>query len=307
MTNPHDYSDNLSPDDRRLVDALVEGGFDRSALEALSASDRRRTNAIASLFELLDDYPVEDADETLVHATLARVDRYEDQRAARMAFDNAPAMADNQPRGRLWRMPDFISVAAVILIGVSMIWPMTSHIRNRSIDAGCASNMRMLGIGLGQYANDYNDAMPMAMANFGPDVSWDKIHNVVNMRPLMDGGYCELGHMRCPGHDQVGDSYSYRWQLPEQPATWGVHQVTIVLGDRNPVIDAARMGQVIPALSISLNHGGRGQNTLSNDGSTLWLEQPVMGVNDNIWLPSGVTFLRSGDRPTDPSDIFLAH
>lgn len=308
MTHGHDLFDSLSPDDQRLVDELVECGFSRAVIDSLPARDRDRAETIMSLFELLEDYPVDDADETLVHATLARIDRHEDQAAARMAFASAGGGGEAGSGRRRIRIPDFISIAAVILIGVSVVWPVTSHIRQRSFAAGCASNLRQIGTAFSQYANDYDNAMPMVMTNYGPDMSWDKVHHAVNLNPLIMGGYCELSHMQCPGHaDQIGESFSYRWQLPGERATWGIHTVTVVLGDRNPIIDAARSGRFIPPLSVSLNHGGRGQNTLDSDGTVLWLQQPLIRVNDNIWLPSGLTSIRPGDRPTDPADVFLAH
>ena len=79
-----------------------------------------------------------------------------------------------------------------------------------------------------------------------------------------------------------------------------------ILGDRNPVIDAALAGERIPAISGSFNHGGRGQNILDSDGRAFWLERPVIR-QDNIWLPHGQTQLHRGDRPQTVGDVFLAH
>ncbi len=131
MTNEFSPSPDLSPDDQRVLDALVDAGFSTEGLEAPTPADRNRAAAAASLFELLEDYPVEDADDTLIHATLARIDRIEDGRAARMSFDNEAG--ETGPRRRV-RLPDFISVAAVILIGASVVWPITAHLREQSID-----------------------------------------------------------------------------------------------------------------------------------------------------------------------------
>ncbi|MHC4081157.1 MAG: hypothetical protein ACYS15_02855 [Planctomycetota bacterium] len=296
----------LSPKDRRLLDALVECNFDPQALEALSPDEQRRVDSLVSLFELLEDYPVEDADESLVHATLARVDRYEEQRASRMAFGNA-AEAEDLPRRQRVRMPDFISIAAVILIGASVVWPLSTQLHRRAIDTGCANNMRRMALAFDQYASDFDRAVPIAQA--GVFSNWNTTrHNAVNLNPLLDGGYCDRGHLSCPGHKgHYGESYSYQWQMPGQRMIWGVDRVTLMLGDRNPLIDGARAGQWMPALTISLNHGGRGQNVLSTDGATIWFVQPLFGHNDNIWLPSGVAVLQGDIKPKDPADVFLAH
>jgi len=62
----------------------------------------------------------------------------------------------------------------------------------------------------------------------------------------------------------------------------------------------------VPPLSISANHGERGQNVLFTDGSARWLAQPTVG-DDNIWLPRGESQLRRGAMPSGPDDTFLTH
>ncbi len=299
----------LSPEDRRLLDRLVECGFDPAALEGLTPDEKRRVDAIVGLFELLDDYPVEDADESLVYATLARIDRQENEASARLVFDALSNESSDPPRRWRFRIPDFISIAAVILIATSVVWPMAVHLRQKNFQTGCANNLRLLSYAFSQYADDNEAALPMVMANFGPDLRWGQDSNSLNLRPLIDGSYCELRHLNCPGNHDLDPSYSCQWLLSGRRAVWGVDRVTIVLGDRNPIIDLARSGQPQEHLRMSsLNHNGRGQNVLGTDGGDLWLEQPVVpGGDDNIWVPKGVLQLRVGDRPTDPADVFLAH
>ena len=305
MTNEFSPSPDLSPDDQRVLDALVDAGFSTEGLEAPTPADRNRAAAAASLFELLEDYPVEDADDTLIHATLARIDRIEDGRAARMSFDNEAG--ETGPRRRV-RLPDFISVAAVILIGASVVWPLTTHLREQSIDKGCQSNLQQFARGFSQYAMDYNGAMPTARTGLFSAAWTPNARNVVNLNPLLQQGFVEQGHLNCPGSEGLlSGSYSYQFRVKEHEARWSSGPITVVLGDRNPIIDAVRRRQVIGALTVSINHGGRGQYVLSSDGATNWLTQPIVGTNDNIWLPGSVIFLRSGDRLTDPTDVFLAH
>ena len=151
----------LSPQDERLLDALVDCGFDPSALEALSLDDQRRVEALLSLFELIDDYPVEDADDALIDATVARIDQYERRASAKIAVADQADLQELGGRRRI-RLPDFVSVAAVILIGASIFWPVMTNLHQRNIDAGCANNLRLLGNAFNRYANDYDRAMPMA-------------------------------------------------------------------------------------------------------------------------------------------------
>jgi hypothetical protein len=307
----------LCADDCRLLDALMESGFDRNYLSAVSRADNQRLDAISSTLGLLRDYPVDDADETLVHATLARIDRIEDTREARLKFDNQQAQSafDGESRWRFRiRVPDFITVAAVILIGVSVCWPVLHSMRQQSMVLACANNMKNLGYAFGQYASDHRGAVPMAMA--GPALTWDKVSNALNLEPLISGHYCESNHLNCPGHEHRAESargvmavptssYSYRAFGSGAPNGWQTMRVTVILGDLNPVVDAALAGRFAEPLSVSLNHGGRGQNVLWSDGSDLWLPQPVVSRDDNIWLPRGAGRLTGGEQPADEADIFL--
>lgn len=313
----------LSPDDQRLLDALVEAGFERAQLPAilgrsLSSQDEQRISAISKLFGYMDDYPVEDIDPTLFHATLARIDRHEDQLTQRMRFDVATEQQAAK-RGFRIRMPDLITVAAVMLIGVGVLWPVLGSIREQSMDNLCANNLKRIGYGFNLYADDNSGSLPVAMA--GPMGTWETFRNALNLNPLVKGGYCEGGHFNCPGHQHhvdalgaEGPSYSYRWFTPQGLQHWNSGRITVVLGDLNPLVDAARSGWAAPPLSTSVNHGGRGQNVLASDGATIWLSQPLIGRggvsnsgSDNIWMPDNAATLQPGAAPDDEADVFLVH
>ena len=311
MTYDHDFDQldptTLCPQDERLLDALVECGFDPDALEALSFQDKRRVKALLSLFELIEDYPVQDADDALVDATLARIDQYERRMSVQSAAVDQVDAQEISGRRRI-HLPDFVSVAAVILIGASIFWPVMTNLHQRNIDTGCANNLRLMGYAFSRYGNDYDGAMPVASLF----ASWNSLaRNIINLGPLVDGNYCERGDLSCPGHEDanfLGDSYSYLWPVPGRHLIWGGGEVTmLVLADRNRLIDAIYQaeGRISP-LSNSLNHGGRGQNALSTDGAWVWLDQPTVG-GDNIWLPQGASSLHEGIKQTDAHDVFLAH
>lgn len=292
----------LTADDERTLDALIESGFDRTALKELPAADQIRAQSISNVLGLLNDYPVDDASETLLHATLARIDRYEDNRSERMNFELQQEQAVRG--GRRIRIPDFITVAAVILLAAGVLWPIVTGVRQKSLDLACENNLRLVGMGLNNYAADNSGATPMATAGLGG--GWGRGASTLNMNPLVEGGYCEQHHLNCPGHKpEFGPHYSYRWQMADAPMRWEGAHVVLLIGDGNPISAAARAGQVVPPLTMSLNHGGRGQNVLSSDGATLWLFEPVIGRSDNIWLPDGMIELRPGVRPVDPWDTFL--
>jgi hypothetical protein len=299
MSNQPEYAHTLSPDDARVLDALVDSGFDVSSLPA---ADRQRGRNLVALFALLDDYPVEDGDDTLVHATLARIRRFE---AAVAASQAAPAAVAEAPRRLRIPVPDFVTLAAVLLIGASIAWPVLSTVRERSIEAACVANMKVVHEGLTSYANEFEGRLPTAYAGFGRSIAR------IDLLPLVRYGYCEQGHINCPGRHSPQDP-GYSFQMRPEPIgfTLAAAPDMALLGDRNPVIDASLSGMLLPPRSNSSNHGERGQNLLRMDGAIVWLSQPLVNGRDNIWLPAdadGEHEYRPGAIPLRADDIFLAH
>lgn len=300
----HDQEDRseLSREDARLLDLLVESGFDSGRLQHVSEAERQRVEALISVFSLMDDYPVEDADEALVHATVLRV-----RRGAELAQrqQRAAGLSMVEPTARGWRirMPDLISVAAVLLIGVALGTVVLGQVRQQAIDAGCENNLRALAQGFELYARDFQGRIPTAPAGystagiaFWPDPFVLSKHN-----------YCDHGHANCPGHTQ-GGGYSRQVMTAGVPFAWLGADRMPVLGDRNPVIDARDTGDAInPFVANSQNHSQRGQNVLFSDGSIEWLKAPLFNDDDNIWLIRGQRTFEPGDAPTTLQDAFLAH
>lgn len=289
----------LSDDDQRVLHYLVEHEFDARSIQKLPEGEQERAEALFSMFSLLEDYPVEDGDDALVHATLAGIMRHD------AAVEQTEVL--EEARRARWRfpvrMPDFISIAAVILIGASIAFPVISAVRQQAIVTACADNLVTLGEGFASYAKDNEDRVPIAFAGFGmASAQW------LDPLPLVKQGYCEHGHANCPGHEN-GPGYSYQVRLVEngRDVLWSQFPTAAVLGDRNPVIDARRSASLLPPLTNSSNHADRGQNVLMNDLAVGWLESPILGSDDNIWLVDGAEEFDPSQMPSDPADTFLAH
>ncbi len=306
MSEQFDHFACLSPADQAVLDALIEAEFDIASLEPMSDEQRQRAHRILQLLDLMNDYPMEDPDDSLVDAIMLRVKHTPTTgtATARIGPDaDVERVAMNRTAGRRLRIPDFISVAAVLLIVASIALPTLNHVRQRSVDISCENNMRLVGTGLNQYAQDHNGAMPMMSAGFGMDGQW------INIAPLVSGGYCSEGHVNCPGHHQpLQPSFSYQLQPADgrQLARGGSERA--LLGDRNPLIDAAKLGHHLSPLTNSFNHNQRGQNILMADNSTRWLDVPIVNGSDNIWLPgrsANLTEIHPDDIDWDV--LFLAH
>ena len=313
-TPQHDRPDEphaLHPDDARLLDRLMDVGLDPAALEGLTGADRRRAAAAMAAFQLLDDYPVGDAEtdldnDTLIHAALARIQRSEDAATARRRIIHHQDQQDAAARRFRIRVPDLFSMAAIILIGLSVMWPIVGEVRSRSIEAGCVANLTSLGTAFASYSSDYSGRVPVVAA--GWTGSGDAGAQWLDPLPLVQMGYCDRGHINCPGHPSASQpSYSRQLMLRGDAVRWQTGGARPVMGDRNPVIDArlSPSAEYIDPKMNSINHGKRGQNVLNMDGSVSWLEVPVVGSDDNIWLIRGQNDYRPGLVPSEESDIYL--
>ena len=295
--NDHLHNLDLSPQDAELLDRLVEVNFDLKALNNLSDEEIARANNILTIFGLLETYPVVDACDTLVYATLARVSNYDAQYAERFCIDTneiAPTLG-----GFKIRIPDFISVAAVLLIVASVFIMVGQNARARSVSNQCASNMAMVGQGLLNYAADHNGAMPTEEASNLALFFGDLMPYRTAEKQLVNLGYCDINHLNCPGHGGEESGFSYQTQPKE---LWTNLQqsgrVIILLSDRNPILEKMLLGQQYNPLARSKNHGSLGQNQLQDDGSTKSITGPPVIAGDKIWILDG------SNRPID---IFLTH
>ena len=304
----------LHPLDERALDWLLEREFDLSGLEGAPPELRERIERLSGAMSPLSAYAVSPPSETLVDATLARIARA-DADAARA---DRMRMEPSAVRLRSFRLPELVAVAAVLLLGVGVLFPMAQQFRSSSAATLCSNSLRKLGSAMHGYAADNAGSAP-AMAGLGslfspagtptPD---DLTRHHRSLDALVHKGYCVSGCTKCNG----ARTYSYRVATHPRQLRLAVLPATPLVSDANPLVDAMRRGQRdADATANSANHGSRGQNVLFTDGSTVWTTTPmfrdprVMPL-DNIWLFQ----LRDGSEGLDlrqmsrrPAEVFLAH
>ncbi len=296
MTNHGDHL-NLCKADAEMLDRLVDAGFEIDLLEGLTEEEQQRATNILNLFGLLERYRVEDADDTLIDVTLARIDQYESQQRARMHIQTSEVHATSS--GFAFRMPDLISIACMILIAASVVIWLGRGSRAQSMSMQCANNMAAVGMGLVNFASDHNGEMPTTSVTGLGGLFSGATPERLDPTPLLEG-YCEAHHLNCPGHDgEHATGFSYQTQ---QKQIWEAlkrhRRVFVVLSDTNPILDAILAGKNHDPLTRSRNHGGNGQNQLLDDGSTISLVGPPVLGGDKIWV-------LDGNRRR--IDIFLTH
>ena len=288
---------NLCQADADLLDRLVDVGFELDKLDGLSTDETTRANRILSMVGLLDGYPVEDASDTLIDATLAQIDQYEANQTQRMRIETAEI--ETTSSGFRIRMPDFISVAAMVLIAVSVSAMISKNTRAQSISDQCASNMAQVGFGLVRYATEHRGQAPTTEATSVASMFSGLVPTRTDPDILVEEGYCDVHHLNCPGHGDNGGGFSYQTQPAE---AWEAIRkqglLLIVLSDRNPILESMLAGKTFDPLTPSENHGSLGQNQLRDDGSTASLKGlPIIG-KDKIWVLDGNKRVL---------DIFLTH
>jgi len=308
------HHDELSMLDQDAIDAFVLAGYRANKVPSTLAERARAAEGLGALLEC-----------GLGGAASGRADRIEATLAAvqqsRMRL--RPTETVRATRGGM-RWSDLISVAAILMIGASIVWPLSASARASAQQTACAGNLASIAEALGLYAGNNREAMPVAPNGWGGwdsprDARWWSVgrpgSNSANLFRLASLGYTKLGAMACAGNPHAvrdlddGDpahqfsdwadlhqvSYSFQIRVPEPGAqfAWrGERGPAILLADRSPVVLRAVQNQVIFPMQNSPNHDGRGQNVLKSDGSVAWLDTPIDVSDDpkgnNIWLPSQI-------------------
>jgi len=285
----------LSGDDIEALDAYVAADF---RVARVAASLRERAAAIDAMVTVVTG-PIGSLDKDLVDKTMRLI-------ATTPKGVRGEVEMSSSARSSGFRLADLLSIAAVLLIGVAVFWPMLSTVRTFQVRQGCASNMASIASAVGSYAGDYRGSLPMATASLGGLPWWDvgttpEHSNSANLYTLARLGYSPLSRLACGGNpcaavqptskdaqdwarlEEV--SYSYQIMFGTQRPVWDRAAQGVVLSDRSPVIlRAARKERELSPMENSPNHGGQGQWVLRADGAAAWLHRPVIG-HDNIWLP----------------------
>lgn len=315
----------LSDADREALDAWVQTGYDASRVPSSLRARAARHQNLAGLVTNM----AADSTASLIDRTVAAVDQAREAHGGPYKFRGA--WRSN------FRMGDLVSIAALLLIAVSVVWPVMAGMRSQASKMACAGNLRDVASAMSAYAGSNKDQMPMATASLGGGRWWDVgsssgSSNSSNLFTLARSGFASLASLACPGNPHAPrtvaapgardwsnlDEVSYSYQI-----MFGSARHTLqgdrapVLADRSPVVLRAVRGQIIYPWENSTNHTGRGQEILYTDGSAQWLNTPTLKNGDNIWLPMVIEDalrqvaisrglkLQGTETPAGADDVFL--
>ncbi|MSR69851.1 MAG: hypothetical protein EXS17_05845 [Phycisphaerales bacterium] len=301
----------LDPLDAEALDFLVAAAFDAAAIDRMPSYLRANARRLLGELGAIDSYPTQPACDALIDATLARVAQAERQREDRFHLPTHLSLR------RKLHIPNFVAVAAIMMIAVGVVFPVASQVRASSSQAMCASGLRNLGSGISAYASDNMGSMPMTagVASLLPITSSGDagiIENARHLEVLSQKGYCAANCTRCNGARNL----SLRLPLHRKQTYLNGIGRSAIAADANPVQAILTRGITPATLELlSPNHGQLGQNVLFSDGSSFWTITPILpvgptGVRDNIWVihgKDGGDSINLKASSGSPYDIFLAN
>jgi hypothetical protein len=322
--SPAEYADEapeLTPMDAEALDAWMLAG---GRVERVPAALRERAQRVQGLAALVSQGPEPAVSADMVDRLMTKVAQTPTTRSEA----ERPEIA-----GRI-RLADLMSIAAVLVVGVSVIWPMLTSMREAHYKTISSARMAAAGNGMAAYAANYG-ALPQASASLAGDPWWEvgenPAHsNSANLFTLARDGFVEVAQLASPTNPQAPTSvtgegasdwgsldevsYSYRNMFGGKNEAFNITPTSAMLADRSPIVPPSRRGEAARADANSRNFAGRGQHVLFGDGSVVWLRSPILDNGDNIWLPGSVerdlardgrATLRGRETADGPQDAFL--
>jgi hypothetical protein len=277
---------NLNPQDAVLFDKLVEVDFEIDDLKGVDDQMRERARRLLAMMGLLDDYPVESVSaedrETLISATMLRIDREMDDQDDRMKLDPVARL----PRLRL---REFVAIAAVLIAGLAVALPLfsrASKLENTNISQASLGNFSKA---LEAFADDHDSKYPSKQVDLGEMGPGYKPWHL-DPAQLFEYGI-KPAHLDNPCRpNQPGNGYSFHSQMDSRIDRSSC-QGRIIVSDGNLLLDkSARQPGIFVSPSV-LYQGGKADKL-----DSCWVEE------DHIW---DWDRQRAAGRPM--IEIFLVH
>jgi hypothetical protein len=316
----------LSPADEQAIDALVAHGFESANV---SADLRPRADLALNLLGTLDSLPAPSTGDLLVVRTLQTIQKSVEQQRLSQQIERLAV-----PGSGGLSLRELVAVAAMFMIGISLMWPMLSSARSTSRQVACSANLAAAGMGLTSYAADFRGAMPAVAANLG-DPWWltnefnsdgTAKSNSAHLFQAALMGHVALSDLRCPENLQAptqltagmrdwptnaAASFSYQNQYAQKKPKLDGSVNMAILADKNPFFQPGKynleLRQQLP-FAGSPNHLARGgQNVLLTTGEVAWMTKPLLDSGDNIFHvgSEGLDYYTGREGPADVSDSFL--
>jgi hypothetical protein len=203
-------------------------------------------------------------------------------------------------------MGQMLSLAGMVLIGVSLLLPVLASSRQISRQVACQRNLAEAGQAIAGYAADHAGTLPRGKVK--PGIEWWHVgqpnqsdglvrSNSAHLYLLVrdENDYIEPETLTCPTNphaqperltDQQRDwpnhkavCFSYQNQYTQAPIQLERDPDLAVLADKNPlfIVRTDKMTQAkCPPDAPTRLHDRRGQNVLTADGRVSWRTRPTL-------------------------------
>ncbi len=295
----HELS-NLCSEDQAALDALLEAGFDPTAV---ADEHRERAARLAQMMGLLDHLPAPSPGDLLAERTIDMLakarqkERYTQQIHTLTGSAGAPRM----------RLTELAAIAAMVIVSVSLIWPTLGRARDRATQYACQNKLAAAGMGFTSYAAANQGLMPAVKSRPGDpwwhlnqfDSHGNARSNTAHLFVLVRGGYVKPEDLACAGTPSSVkkvsltlrdwpkahyNSFSYQNQFTAKPHRLDRQMTIAILSDKNPLFTQGSFNRNLAPTAISRNHLSLGgQNVLMSSGEVKWLTAPMINETDNIW------------------------
>jgi prepilin-type N-terminal cleavage/methylation domain-containing protein/prepilin-type processing-associated H-X9-DG protein len=187
---------------------------------------------------------------------------------------------------------ELLVVIAIIAILAAILFPVFAKAREKARQTSCASNLKQLGLGLLQYAQDYDELLPRGYTS-PPSRDWFS-----DCTPYLKSTQIRV----CPSKHTQAQGYGYGWWLANSTgrALAEITEVsrTAMLNDiAGPVDRAAPWGYGTDTRFHPDPRHNEGLNMLYCDGHVKWLSKTDRGLT----APNATTLTGTWWQPTSTS------
>jgi hypothetical protein len=317
---------------------------DTESAQILISSDKNASELHATLkaaLSPLDSIQPEPCPDQLVEGTIWRLKQLADSGQVRLEQLLADEQTQAAVRAPLWsNLGRFVSIAAVLLIAVSVWFSSTTTAKEKYRQWQCQRNLARIWQGIQLYRADNNDKMPAVATAAGSP--WWKVgyqgnenHSTTrNMWLLAKGNYVKPKHFNCPGsvkatpiklqrtqlqqyNDFPGRTYvTYSFRIPCKQTTNKSTNRKVLIADLSPLFEnlpedysrQLKLELSKEQLTLnSINHNRRGQNVMYCDGTIQFIKSRHATIsNDDIFTLRNITVYQGSEVPDCDTDIFVA-
>lgn len=272
---------------------------EQAALEARLAEDpqlRRELEALRAKLAPLDDSDEDNQDELDPPPDLgSRTYRFVRNHANWAAVGQGPTSTSS------WRAPDYIIAAGIFLAATMLVFPAVHRSRVDARVAVCQDHMRVVGLGLGQYALIYGyfpyvppSGRFAACGIYGPILQAHGFIPDASALVCPDSRLAENREFRIPTLDdlRLADAQMLQRLHRLMGGSYGYHPGHI---ENNRYVatkvdgrdDFAILADAVDEMGTdgTANHGHRGQNVLLQSGRVVFIFKPrLFDDGDNIYV-----------------------